>query len=197
MLGRCRARGRAHSAFGKETNRGIGGRRTGRKAVFRIFRIFRGKSLVPSVAALPLCTATVEVVCRLRRIFGRHRRADILVRSKVERFVSRRHFWSRGAFGHCCGQECPRAGSVAALPRCVLASLRFNRAWFNCTATIAHRYAVPRHLVPSRFWLFVNRQILHQFHLRPELRTPSEQFKGLLLHVQRHFGKAGVVAPAV
>src|SRR2546425_10357616 len=40
------------------------------------------------------------------------RSADILVRSKVERKENQPNSGSRGAFGRCCGQECPRSGAL-------------------------------------------------------------------------------------
>jgi len=49
---------RRRRALRKEMNRGIceiRGTRTGRKSVFRVFRVFSGLCFLPSVAALPRC----------------------------------------------------------------------------------------------------------------------------------------------
>ena len=49
---------RLRRIFWKEINCGIHGtrgRRTGRKSFFRVFRLFRGQSFLPPVAALSLC----------------------------------------------------------------------------------------------------------------------------------------------
>jgi len=45
-----------------------------------------------------------------------HRSADIPVRSKACP-ANRAQIQTQIAIGHCCGLECPRSGSVAALPR--------------------------------------------------------------------------------
>src|SRR5439155_20161345 len=78
-----------------------------------------------------LRSAIVQSLLRLRGFCRRHRRADILVRSRVERKEGGRSFQSLGAFGSCCGQECPRAASVAASPRCALAP------WRLCVGTVS------------------------------------------------------------
>ena len=73
---------RLRRIFWKEINCGIHGtrgRRTGRKSFFRVFRLFRGQSFLPSVAALSLCGPCV--LCgwpsALSRLNQRHRTVKI------------------------------------------------------------------------------------------------------------------------
>ena len=61
--------------------------------------------------AILVCPSRTKVGSGLARILWDQILAalDTLVRRKLERFAGRRRFQNRGAFGRCCGQECPRA----------------------------------------------------------------------------------------
>src|SRR5947199_7714728 len=64
------------------------------------------------------CTVIAQFSRKLRGNFQRRRSADIPVRSNVPRRHRARTVDRRPTFVRCCGQECPRSGSVAALLLC-------------------------------------------------------------------------------
>jgi len=91
------------------------------------------------------------------KILPKERSADILVRSKWEHADIRRKFQSGGADEHCCGQECPRSGLVAALPpwasrpafndRLTISIFQF--AFFNFQSNVRTSFMRAFFVVPS------------------------------------------------